>query len=609
MNKLKNISLFGKIFGLTISSFVLVGSIIFIVSYFMISDGLHKQGQEQINQLADSVQVLVADMTEKAMISAANMAEDPDMIIAVEKKDKARVKALSVKYVKSHTVSFVTIADKDGNVVGRAHSDKSGDSVLSQVNVKNALSGKESTGVEEGSVVKFSLRAGHPVRRGDNVVGSVTTGFDLSTDIFVDEVKRRYTVECTVFQGDTRVATTIIKDGKRAIGTKMDNQKVIDKVLQKGEVYLNVNNILGKNYDTAYWPVKNVDGKVVGMLFIGKDRKLMENALKSAMLPTLLASLITGFLMLAISFFVIRSLVESMRLQIDGLTNSYMQVAEAASQVSSSSQSLAEGSSEQAASLEETSSSMEEMSSMTKQNADNASQAKAMMGDAERIVEKVSSHMDEMSKAIVEITKTSEETSKIIKTIDEIAFQTNLLALNAAVEAARAGEAGAGFAVVADEVRNLAMRAADAAKSTNNLIENTIKAVKNGNELTHKTQEAFKESIVITAKVGQLIDEIATASTEQANGISQVGIALSEMNGVTQQTAANAEESASAAEELNAQSEQMKSYVAELSAVVGGGSSAQVASQDERAEYEQTRERPKPQMKVQKAIAAPGKKG
>ena len=76
---------------------------------------------------------------------------------------------------------------------------------------------------------------------------------------------------------------------------------------------------------------------------------------------------------------------------------------------------------------------MEEMSSMTKQNADNASQAKAMMGDAGRMVEKVSEHMDEMSKAIVEITKSSEETSKIIKTIDEIAFQTNLLALNAAV--------------------------------------------------------------------------------------------------------------------------------------------------------------------------------
>ena len=156
---------------------------------------------------------------------------------------------------------------------------------------------------------------------------------------------------------------------------------------------------------------------------------------------------------------------------------------------------------------------------MTSQNADNARQAKTMMGEAQQIVESVNQHMGQMAGAIGEITKSSEETGKIIKTIDEIAFQTNLLALNAAVEAARAGEAGAGFAVVADEVRNLAMRASEAAKNTSALIENTIKAVKKGNELTLATQEAFKRNVGISGKIGKLIDEIAAASQEQAQGV------------------------------------------------------------------------------------------
>jgi methyl-accepting chemotaxis protein len=206
---------------------------------------------------------------------------------------------------------------------------------------------------------------------------------------------------------------------------------------------------------------------------------------------------------------------------------------------------------------------------MTKQNADNAGQAKVMMGEAGRVVEKVNGHMVEMSKAIIEITKTSEETGKIIKTIDEIAFQTNLLALNAAVEAARAGEAGAGFAVVAGEVRNLALRAAEAAKNTNDLIENIIKAVKNGNELTEMTQKAFRENIAIAGKIGQLIDEIATASQEQSHGISQVNTAVAEMDKVTQQAADNAEELAKASDELNAQAKQMKVFIQDLMKMVG----------------------------------------
>ena len=273
-----------------------------------------------------------------------------------------------------------------------------------------------------------------------------------------------------------------------------------------------------------------------------------------------------------LNFLLTRVVIRPIQMVAAALSDGADQVSSAAGQISSSSQSLAEGTSEQAASLEETSSSLEEMSSMTKQNADNSNQAKAMMGEVRKIVTKVDGQMGNMVQAIEEITSSSQETGKIIKTIDEIAFQTNLLALNAAVEAARAGEAGAGFAVVADEVRNLALRAAEAAKTTGNLIENTIKAVQHGNELTHLTQEAFQENASISAKVEQLVDEIAAASQEQSQGIGQVNIAVTEMDKVTQQTAANAEQSAAAAEELNAQAEQMKSYVGDLIRVVSGGS-------------------------------------
>ena len=264
------------------------------------------------------------------------------------------------------------------------------------------------------------------------------------------------------------------------------------------------------------------------------------------------------------------STVRPINKSISGLEQAVEQVVTGATEVASSSQVLSSGASEQAATIEETSSSLEEMASMTRQNATNAGAAKVKMTEAIQIVQKVNQHMGDMAGAIQEITQSSEETGKIIKTIDEIAFQTNLLALNAAVEAARAGEAGAGFAVVAGEVRNLAMKAAEAAKTTTELIEKTIKAVQKGNELTKSTREAFKENIVISEKVGELVEEIAAASSEQAQGIEEVNRAVAEMDKVVQQVAATAEESAAASEEMNSQALEMEGFVRGLTSIVSG---------------------------------------
>jgi methyl-accepting chemotaxis protein len=564
-------SLSRKISGLIVLTVILVGGTIFWTSYIVSSHGMDEQGKVGIAELSNILDNYVEDMSSRAVGAAAFMAARPDLVAAVEKKDKAAVQSLGKEAMQALRIAFVTIADKDGNVVGRGHSDKAGDSVLGQMNVKRALSDRATAGVEEGTIIKFSMRAGHPIRSGTTVVGSVTTGFDLSTDLFVDEIKKRYGVECTVFQGDTRVSTTIIRDGKRAVGTKMDNPRVIETVLQKSERFVNKNKIMGKNYDTAYSPIKDVDGKTVGMLFIGKDLDVMSRQMSKLILFNLLSAAAVGGFILVLAFFVIRSINGQLNRSIVGLSDSAEQVEGASAEVASASQQLAEGASEQASSLEETSASIEQMSTMTRQNAENANQANILMAETKQVVDYANGSMKELTESMQVITASSEDTAKIIKTIDEIAFQTNLLALNAAVEAARAGEAGAGFAVVADEVRNLAIRASEAAKNTDNLIAESIKRIQNGSEIVTRTNEAFGKVIAGSKKAGDLVGHIASASNEQAVGIEQINKAVSEMDKVVQQNASNAEESAAASEEMNAQALQMKQFIGDLAAVIRGG--------------------------------------
>jgi len=570
MKKLK-LSLAGKIVGLVLLTVAVLGFSTFGMVYYFFSSGYDKQAEKEIGNTAKSVQGLINDTMAETKTQAIALAADPRLAEAITKKDTAALQNIAKMFISGSGVDFTTVCDREGNVLGRGHSDKTGDNISNQTNVKKALTGETTVGIEEGALVRFSLRAGAPVKAENRIIGMVSTGTNLSgTNTFVDRIKKIFGIECTFFKDDERVSTTLERDGKRLVGTKMDNPKVIETVLQKGQTFLARNKIAGKNYNTAYWPIMNTEGKITGMTFIGKDRSGMEDMIRSTILAILGAGLIVGALMAVLGYFLTRTIVKPILKDIAFLNNGAEDVSAAAGQVSSTSRQLAEGASAQASTLEETSSSMEEMSSMTQQNADNAGQAMTLMSEVAAIVEKVNGHVSQTAEAVLEATHTSEETGKIIKTIDEIAFQTNLLALNAAVEAARAGEAGAGFAVVADEVRNLALRAAEAARSTSTLIENTVSAVRRSSDLTRQTAEAFKENMEVARKVGGLIEEIAAASREQAQGIAQINKAVAEMDKVVQQTAASAEESAGVAKEMSDESEKMRSYVEDLSKRVTG---------------------------------------
>ena len=270
-----------------------------------------------------------------------------------------------------------------------------------------------------------------------------------------------------------------------------------------------------------------------------------------------------------LSWWIARSTTRPINLAIEGLTSNADIVGLAAGQLSCSSQKLAEGASEQASAIEETTSSLDEMSAMTKRNAEGADQADRLMQEATSIIVRANDTMKNLTVSMQEISQASEDTQKIIKTIDEIAFQTNLLALNAAVEAARAGEVGAGFAVVADEVRNLAMRAAEAAKSTADLIEGTVKKINNGSSVVQKTNTEFAEVAAIVTKASELAGEMAASSQEQAQGIEHLNRSVQEMDKVVQQNAASAEGNASMSQEIGAQIDPMKKMISELEVLVG----------------------------------------
>jgi methyl-accepting chemotaxis protein len=86
----------------------------------------------------------------------------------------------------------------------------------------------------------------------------------------VDRVKALVGGTATIFMGDTRVTTNVMKaDGTRAIGTKLALGRAHDAVFKEQRPYRGEADILGLPYFTAYDPIKNDKGEVIGVLYTG----------------------------------------------------------------------------------------------------------------------------------------------------------------------------------------------------------------------------------------------------------------------------------------------------------------------------------------------------
>ena len=548
-----------------------------IVLYVSITQQTGKQAAGDLLRRQVLVQSEMDQMATHIRQIAALTAERAEVVQAVATDDSPALQKIAQSTLQQSGLGVLTIANKKGIVVARGHSDKKGDSVQEQVNVQKAIQGEASCAIEEGTVVKFSLRAGQPVKRGGEVVGSITAGMDLANNAFVDGIKAKYGVECTVFQGDTRVTTTIQKDGQRIVGTRMADPAVLEATLREGQLFHGATRIQGKAFYAVYWPVRGGDGKIVGMLFIGNDLATLASGLYTVAKTMGVILLLVSVLGAVSSMWFGRSIGQRIQKIIDELNAGAREMVSAADQVSSASQALAEGASSQAASLEETSGSLEEMASMTRRNAEGAQRTNKLARHARQVADTGANDMVAMNRSMLGIQSASQQIAKIIKTIDEIAFQTNILALNAAVEAARAGEAGLGFAVVADEVRNLAQRSAQAAKETADKIQSAVSVTAEGVELSAKVKTSLDEIVTKVREVDQLASEAAAAAKEQDQGLQQLNSVVNELDKVTQANAASSEQSASAATELRAQAGCLSTVVGELHQLVSGEGKDQTA--------------------------------
>jgi two-component system NtrC family sensor kinase len=166
----------------------------------------------------------------------------------------------------------------------------------------------------------MALVSAAPVYDGeDNLIGVLYGGELLNRNYnLVDTIKQTVFQNetykgkdigtATIFQGDVRIATNVLNtNGTRAIGTRVSEQ-VYNQVVGEGKQWIGRAYVVNNWYITAYEPITNIDGSVIGILYVGVlEQKYLD--LRNQAVTAFIIISIFGILFSAVlSYFLSRSI-------------------------------------------------------------------------------------------------------------------------------------------------------------------------------------------------------------------------------------------------------------------------------------------------------------
>ncbi|GAE30513.1 methyl-accepting chemotaxis protein [Halalkalibacter hemicellulosilyticus] len=432
----------------------------------------------------------------------------------------------------------------------------------------------------------------------DNLLYKGTTVMNENFEV-VDKIGDDTGDTVTIFQGDTRIATNVMKDGNRAIGTQV-SPEVVEKVLKSGEDFYGEAYVAGNMYQTAYMPIKNASDEIIGIFYVGASEKIIDSILSSFLIKFISVLVIMVVLSSVIVYWFTRRIKKRLSTitnalqcagsgdfttrvsdnagdELSDLSTSYNQMTEnikvMINEVIETSEQVAASSEELTASAEQTSQATETITESIQQVANGAEHATASVQESATALEEVSKGVQSIAENASTISGVSSQATQKAKEGEELVGQTvqQINAISLSVN-----ESGEVIKVLdnrSKEIGNITKAISAIAEQTNLLALNAaIEAARAGEHgkgfavVADEVRKLAEQSQQSSSQISSLILEIQQDMDRSNSSIEQVTIDVNIGLDIVQQTEGSFKEILEFMERLVVQINDMAATAEEVSA-------------------------------------------
>lgn len=269
-----NLSLGTKLLAFTLLSTILIAVVSVGITLYHFSKYNNEVSSKNAAKAINNLDIKLKDYKRQAMKESALISLNYDLNYFLKKKETKKISALLNYMIKYTDLDYILVTDENGIVISSTDGyAKAGENLAGQLSVQMAIKQEPVSVIQPDAKYKLTAQAGFPIKNETgHTAGVVLAGYALNDTEFLDKLKETFQTDLTLFLGDVRINTTIIKDGNRLIGTKL-KQDVADKVLKQGLSYFGKTKILDMPYVCAYMPLIGGDGKPIGVIFSGEPLK------------------------------------------------------------------------------------------------------------------------------------------------------------------------------------------------------------------------------------------------------------------------------------------------------------------------------------------------